>query len=125
MKQQIQATLKYKENMQVTFEMEIMVAVQSKQQTIVLAHGEAARITELAMANANVTTATVDAQINAYSMVAEAMGFQASSQDLLDYIWWESQQELGGKGKSSYMVGVNQAVYVAGSGAPAKSPLYS
>jgi len=93
----------------------------------VLAHGEAARIMELASANANVTTATVDAQINAYSMVAEALGFSASSQELLDYIWWESQQELGGKGKSSYMVGVNQAVYVAGGspGAPVKSPLYS
>jgi regulator of protease activity HflC (stomatin/prohibitin superfamily) len=66
-KQNIQAQLKYKENMMVTWEQDVMVAEQLKNQTVTLAHGEAAKIQESAAANAIITNATIDAEISAYS----------------------------------------------------------
>jgi regulator of protease activity HflC (stomatin/prohibitin superfamily) len=71
-KQNIQAQLKFKENMMVTWEQDVMVAEQQKNQTITLAHGEAAKIHEGATANAIITNATIDAEISAYSACARS-----------------------------------------------------
>lgn len=153
MKQSIHATVKYRENMDVTFQQQAMVAGQNKNQTITIAHGEASRIMEAALANARITNVTADAEMYSYGNVSASLGFSPEKDDLLTYIWcapcscarapsraavaqlraarpdcwrarrrWESVKQSGEQqGKSAFMVGVNQAVYVAGSGMPQRS----
>jgi len=115
-KQSIVATQKFLENMQVTFEQDVMVATQTKNQTITLAHGHAAKITEQALANAKIIDATVDAEIEAFGTVADALGFSSAKNDLLTYIWWDGMMEKSQDSRSAFMVGVDQAMYVADGG---------
>jgi len=122
MKQSIQAMVKYKDNMDVTFQQQVMVAEQKKNQTITLASGDAAQIMQSAMANARITNSTVEAEMYSYGKIADSLGFSESKDELLTYIWWESMKDSGQRqGKSSFMVGLNQAVYVAGTGVPKQS----
>eukprot|EP00306_Pavlova_sp_CCMP459_P007179 CAMPEP_0185157722 /NCGR_PEP_ID=MMETSP1139-20130426/1946_1 /TAXON_ID=298111 /ORGANISM="Pavlova sp., Strain CCMP459" /LENGTH=496 /DNA_ID=CAMNT_0027722823 /DNA_START=19 /DNA_END=1511 /DNA_ORIENTATION=- len=113
-KQNILAQTKYRENMDVTFAQDLMVAENNKNQTVTIAHGGAQQVMQEAMAEAVITNATVDAQIQAYGRVRSELGFEDDSDQLLRYIWWESQKQMGRESQANYLVGVSQATVMKG-----------
>eukprot|EP00306_Pavlova_sp_CCMP459_P014504 CAMPEP_0185212190 /NCGR_PEP_ID=MMETSP1140-20130426/67403_1 /TAXON_ID=298111 /ORGANISM="Pavlova sp., Strain CCMP459" /LENGTH=554 /DNA_ID=CAMNT_0027780041 /DNA_START=25 /DNA_END=1692 /DNA_ORIENTATION=- len=171
-KQNILAQTKYRENMDVTFAQDLMVAENNKNQTVTIAHGGAQQVMQEAMAEAVITNATVDAQIQAYGAgrgstgqgdgaemdgdgrmsscahatcdmllslcvfhptlcapllvcshamvhthigrVRSELGFEDDSDQLLRYIWWESQKQMGRESQANYLVGVSQATVMKG-----------
>lgn len=110
------------ENMAVTFEQDLMVASQTKNQTVVLAHGRAAKIAEQAHAEARIVNATIDAEIAAYGFISSELGLGGSKNDLVEYMWWQSVESKGPRSNTAFMVGVDQAVYIPGSGRPVAPP---
>jgi len=116
-KQNITAKTRYKENMEVTFNTQIIIANQTKLQTIALSHGTAARRMEQARANVEVTRQTVLAEMYAYGNLTQAVatGFGApmNSTETLDYIWWNEQLEQATRSDShhkDFLVGINPAL---------------
>jgi regulator of protease activity HflC (stomatin/prohibitin superfamily) len=108
-KQNITRSVRYKENMQVTFETQAMVARQRKNQTIIEAAGLANRRTQQALANAKVTEQEVLAEMNAFGNISEILGLLPTAG--LDYIWWDSLHSLAANGAGKeFLVGVNPQV---------------
>lgn len=102
-KQNITKTERYKENMQVTFETQLLVANQTKQQTVALARGTALQRWQQAEATAYVIEQSVLAEMYAYGNLSQTVDLNVS--EGLSYIWWSQQQEVG-LGKE-YLVGLN------------------
>jgi regulator of protease activity HflC (stomatin/prohibitin superfamily) len=108
-KQNITRSSRFKENMQVTFETNLMVASQRKNQTIIEATGVANQRQQQALANAQVTEQQVSAEMYAYGNISAALGLPTASG--LDYIWWDSLQALAANGEGKeFLVGVNPQV---------------
>ena len=112
-KQNITRSERYRDNMMVTFEQQVMVAQQEKNQTITAARGNAARRTQQALAAAQVTNQTVSAEIRAFSNLAGQLDFH--SQDGLEYLWWDllSADAHAGDAGKEFLVGVNPAAYIS------------
>jgi hypothetical protein len=70
-KQNITRSVRYKENMQVTFATQRMIAEQSANQTVIRAGGIAAQKMQQARANAQMTEQTVTAEIAAYTNITK------------------------------------------------------
>jgi len=104
-KQNITKTERYKENMQVTFETQLLVSNQTKQQTIALARGTALQRWQQAEATAFVIEQSVFAEMYAYGNLSQTVDLNVS--EGLSYIWWSQQQEVG-LGKE-YLVGLDPA----------------
>jgi regulator of protease activity HflC (stomatin/prohibitin superfamily) len=103
-KQNITEMERYKENMVVTFETDILVANQTRYQTIALAEGTAKQTGQQAEATAVTTEQTVQAEMNAYGNLSQVVGLNTTS--LLSYIWWSSQTESDSTGKE-FLVGLD------------------
>jgi len=119
-KQNITRSRRYKDNMQVTFQTDRMVAAQVKNQTIILARGKANMLLEQARANARMTEQTVLAEMNAYGNVTQLLGL--SKNDSLNYLWWDTQQSIavaGGARGKEFLVGLDPAAYIRGGGGKA------
>ena len=110
-KQNITATERYLENMRVTFAQQLLVANQTKQQTIALARGTAAQRIQQAEASATVIEQNVEAEMYAYGNLTEHVDLNSS--EGLSYIWWSSQLESQGK---DYLVGVDPGAMIRSRG---------
>ena len=108
-KQNITQTMRYKDNMQVTFETQVMIAQQNKQVKTLAANGTANARLEIAQANAKMTGQTIAAEMQAYRDFADALGLTGS--DMLNYIWWNQLQESDEQSQE-FLVGVNPAAYI-------------
>jgi len=105
-KQNITRTERYMENMRVTFASQVLVANQTKQQTVALARGTSAQRYQQAEATAQVIEQSVFAEMYAYGNLSQRVDLNHSEQ--LSYIWWSSQLETQGK---EFFVGLDpQAV---------------
>ena len=114
-KQNITRSERYKENMQVTFQTQRMVAEQSANQTVIAARGEANRKLQNAQANAKVTEQTVQAEMSAYANVNDALHLQSA--DALNYIWWDTLQSaasLPNAPSKEFLIGLDPAAYIKG-----------
>ena len=114
-KQNITRSERYKDNMQVTFQTQRMVAEQSANQTVIVARGEANRKLQQATANARITEQTVQAEITAYAGVNDAVHLQPA--DTLNYMWWDTLQSaagLPGAPSKEFLVGLDPAAYIKG-----------
>merc|ERR1719502_1505814 len=116
-KQNITTTQRYLENMAVTFNTQILIANQTRYQTVALARGTAAQRVEQATANVAVTRQTVLAEMYAYGnltqQVALGLGAPLNASEILDYIWWNEQLENAERGDphvKDFLVGVDPAV---------------
>merc|ERR1711918_336415 len=85
-KQNITRTERYMENMQVTFAQQVLVANQTKQQTIALAHGTAQQRFQQAEATAAVIEQSVYAEMYAFGNLSEAVELNVT--EGLSYMWW-------------------------------------
>merc|ERR1719473_2445031 len=94
-KQNITRTERYMDNMQVTFASQVLVANQTKQQTIALAKGTANQRLQRAEATAIVIEQSVEAEMYAYGNLTDNVGLNVS--EGLSYIWWSEQLETTGK----------------------------
>lgn len=114
-KQNITRSMRYKDNMQVTFATQTMVAEQVKNQTVILAHGAANRVLQQARANALMVEQTVGAEMAAYGNMTRALSF--ASDDQLNFMWWDTLQSAatqpGAEGKE-FLVGLDPAAYIKG-----------
>jgi len=115
-KQNITRSMRYKENMQVTFATQRMVAQQSANQTVIAAGGRASQIMQQATANARMTEQTVQAEMSAYGNLTRALTL--TSPDALNYLWWDTLQSAaqlpGGAGGKEFLVGLDPAAYIRG-----------
>jgi len=114
-KQNITRSERYKENMQVTFSTQRMVAEQTANQTVIAARGEANRKLQQARANAKITEQTVQAEMTAYSGLNGALSLNAATS--LDYIWWDTLQSaasLPNAPSKEFLVGLDPAAYIKG-----------
>ena len=114
-KQNITRSMRYKDNMQVTFQTQRMVAEQSANQTIITARGEANRNLLRAQANAKITEQTVQAEMDAYSNLNSALTLDSS--DSLNYIWWDTLQSAAaqpGAPSKEFLIGLDPAAYIKG-----------
>jgi len=108
-KQNITRSSRYKDNMQVTFQTNLMVSEQEKNQTIIAAAGKANQRRQQAFANAQVTEQEVTAEMNAYGNMSDTLSF--GTQNGLDYIWWDSLlANAGTSAGKEFLVGVNPQV---------------
>lgn len=108
-KQNITRSLRYKENMAVTFSTNLMVSEQEKNQTIIAATGRANQRRQQAFANAKVTEQEVTAEMNAFGNISDTLSF--GTQNALDYIWWDSlQTNAATSAGKEFLVGVNPQV---------------
>jgi regulator of protease activity HflC (stomatin/prohibitin superfamily) len=105
-KQNISERMRYKENMAVTFSTQVLIANQTKFQSIALAQGEAAQRSEEAEANVYIVQQEVEAEMYAYGNLSVAVGLNTS--ESLDYIWWSEQ--LQKRNTKDYLVGVDPTV---------------
>lgn len=108
-KQNITYTMQYKANMAVTFQTQLLVSNQTRQQTIALANGDANQRLQQADAAATVVEQSVTAEMNAYGNFTNIV--ELDTAEGLDYIWWSKQAELHGK---EFLVGVNPQSYIRG-----------
>lgn len=112
-KQNITKTQRYKENMKVTFEQQLLVANQTKLQTIALAKGQANRRQQEADALAAITRATVEAEMYSYGNLSQTVGLDEDGG--LSYIWWDKQLQSAYQGKE-YLVGLSPDTYIKADG---------
>ena len=101
--QNITTMERYRENMLVTFESELLVANQTRYQTIALAEGTAATRREEADATVEITQQTVLAEMYSFGNISETVGLDPTGS--LSYIWWDSQAEEDHTGKE-YLAGL-------------------
>jgi regulator of protease activity HflC (stomatin/prohibitin superfamily) len=106
-KQNITRTERYKENMLVTYQTQVLIANQTARQTIALARGTASQRVQQAEAVATVTEQKVYAEMYAYGNLSQTVNLNES--DILDYMWWEEQ--ISNKGKE-YLVGLDPKSYI-------------
>jgi regulator of protease activity HflC (stomatin/prohibitin superfamily) len=106
-KQNITQAQRYKENMEVTFQTQVLVANQTRQQTVALARGTAQRRLLQAEATARVTEQTVYAQMYAYGNLSAEV--QLNTTESLTYIWWSEQESLSGK---EFLVGLDPSAMI-------------
>jgi len=106
-KQNITRSERYKDNMQVTFQTDMMVSQQEKNQTIISATGQANQRQQEALANAQLTENEVTAEMAAFGNISEALDFGVQSG--LDYIWWDSLRTNAMPGKE-FLVGISPQV---------------
>jgi len=106
-KQNITRTQRYMENMQVTFEQQLLVANQTKQQTIALAKGWAAQRGQQAEAAATVLQQSVEAEMYAYGNLTQHVELNVS--EGLSYIWWSEQLT---KTNKEYLVGLDPSAMI-------------
>eukprot|EP00308_Calcidiscus_leptoporus_P024968 CAMPEP_0119375942 /NCGR_PEP_ID=MMETSP1334-20130426/37572_1 /TAXON_ID=127549 /ORGANISM="Calcidiscus leptoporus, Strain RCC1130" /LENGTH=337 /DNA_ID=CAMNT_0007394373 /DNA_START=198 /DNA_END=1212 /DNA_ORIENTATION=+ len=125
-KQEITRSMRYKENMKVTFETDVMVARQMKEQTVAISKGTARSRAELAAANTQITQQTVSAEMDAFFNVSSSL--QLSPTDALDYLWWDLLKDDYADAKE-FLIGVNPAAYIraeahapSAAAAPADAP---
>ncbi len=112
-KQNITQTLRYKDNMAVTFQTQVMVANQTLEMQVLAANGTASARLERAAANARITQQTVQAEMSAYDGFARSLGLTPA--ELLDYLWWNQLQDDAGRSVDAkeFLVGVNPAAYIS------------
>lgn len=108
-KQNITATERYKDNMLVTFAQQILVANQSKLQTIATAQGLVDRRHEQADATVAVTRQIVEAEMYSYGNLSQTVGLDEDGG--LSYIWWDAQTESVNSGKT-YLAGLSPDTYI-------------
>lgn len=114
-KQNITRSMRYKENMQVTFATQRMVAEQSANQTVIRAGGVANQKLQQAQANARMTQQTVEAEMLAFGGVKETLKF--SGENGLNYLWWDTLQsaaQLPNAPSKEFLVGLDPAAYIKG-----------
>lgn len=114
-KQNITRSLRFKENMQVTFATQRMVAEQSANQTVIKAGGVASQTMQRARANAQMTEQTVRAEIAAFANLTSTLSF--SSENTLNYLWWDALQSTAaqpGAPSKEFLVGLDPAAYIKG-----------
>ena len=115
-KQNITRSERYKENMQVTFATQRMVASQQANQTVIRAQGMAQQKLQQAQANARMTQQTVQAEMASYGNLSHAMRF--ASADALNYLWWDTLQSAAvsprGVAGKEFLVGVEPGAYIKG-----------
>ena len=113
-KQNITRSIRYKENMEVTFATQTMVSKQEANQTVIVARGIASRKTQQALANAAITRQTVMAEMAAYGNMSRALALGSSDQ--LDYIWWDTLASAAslpnGQAAKEFLVGLDPAAYI-------------
>lgn len=112
-KQNITRSMRYKDNMKVTFETQMMVAEQVKNQTVIIASGHANQKLQQAKANARMTEQTVAAEMGAFGNISKSLEFVAD--EGLNYLWWDTLQSSAIAGKSSgkeFLVGLDPAAYI-------------
>eukprot|EP00965_Chrysotila_dentata_P212703 6187192-Pleurochrysis_carterae.AAC.2 len=109
MKQEITRSMRYKDNMEVTFATDLMVAKQTLEQTVTLANGTAKARFQSAAANAQMTQQTVQAEIDGFSNISTALGLTPT--EVLDYLWWDLLKD-DYKDPKEFLVGVNPAAYI-------------
>jgi len=107
-KQNITSSMRYQENMEVTFQTQVLIANQTKQQTIAIARGYANQRAEQAEANARVAEQSVLAEMYAYGNLSSTVDLNVS--EGLSYIWWSQQEELSGM--KEYLVGLDPKSYI-------------
>jgi len=115
-KQNITRSNRYKDNMQVTFQTQRMVSQQVKNQTVILARGQANQKHEQARANARMTEQTVMAEMWSYGNVTALLDL--NQKDGLNYLWWDSLQTIAATGAATgkeFLVGLDPAAYIKGS----------
>ena len=93
----------YQKNMVVTFNTQKLIANRTREQTIVIASGDANKRALEADAIASVVEVEVAAEMFAYGNLSAACGLNKSNY-VLDYIWWAEQEELVGK---EFLVGLD------------------
>ncbi|KOO22082.1 spfh domain band 7 family protein [Chrysochromulina tobinii] len=114
-KQNITHSERYKENMEVTFTTQRMVAQQEANMTVIAARGVANQKLQQANANAQMTEQTVAAEMAAYTGLSRKLTF--SSAEGLDYLWWDTLQSSAGRGQADgkeFLVGLDPAAYIRG-----------
>jgi hypothetical protein len=79
----------------VTFNTQLLVANQTRQQTVALAHGSAAQRAQQAEAIVEVTTETINAEMIAFGNLSQNVGLGGN--ESLSYMWWNSNEEIVGK----------------------------
>ena len=77
------------------------------------ANGTANARHQTAEANAKITQQTVSAEMTAFDNLASSLAL--TSQDTLDYIWWDLLQDDAADPKE-FLVGVNPAAYIRSDG---------
>jgi len=110
-KQNITSSMRYQENMAVTFQTQVLVANQTKQQTIAIARGYANQRAEQAEANVRVAEQSIAAEMYAYGNLSSTVELNVS--EGLSYIWWSQQEELSGR--KEYLVGLDPKSYIRAS----------
>jgi len=110
--QNITQMQRYKDNMLVTFASEVLVANQTRYQTIARAEGDANRIREEADAAVTITKETVTAEMYSYGNLSQTVGLDADGG--LSYIFWDTQMVGANTGKE-YLSGLNPATYIKAS----------
>lgn len=108
-KQNITKTMRYKENMLVTFEQQILIANQTRLQTIALAEGAVQRRQLEADAQVAITNAAVEAEMYSYGNLSKSVGLDEDG--LLTYMWWDKQEQVSSMGKE-YLVGLSPDTYI-------------
>lgn len=107
-KQNITSTQRYADNMEVTFLTQLLIANETKQQTIAFARGAAKQRAEQAEAVARVAEQSIYAEMYAYGNLSQAVDLNVS--EGLSYIWWSQQEETAGA--KEYLVGLEPAQMV-------------
>lgn len=113
-KQNITRSMRYKDNMAVTFETQKMVSSQVANQTVILARGQAARKLQQAQANAAMTAQTVQAEMTSYGNISQQLHFEGK--DGLNYLWWDSLATAAAHNESAgkeFLVGLDPAAYIS------------
>lgn len=110
-KQEITRSLRYKENMQVTFATNLMVSKQELTQTIATARGAANARQQSAQGNAKQTEQTVAAEMFAFGNLTESLNLEPGA--ALDYVFWDLMQDDYAEPKE-FLIGVNPAAYING-----------
>jgi len=105
--QNITKTIKKKENMNVTFETEILAADQTAIQTVTLAEGNAHKILTQNKATSTILHTNVDAEILAYNRIREFMNFTPS--ELMQYIWFDS---MSTQSNSQFIIGFQPSTMI-------------
>lgn len=113
-KQNITQSQRFLENMEVTFQTQVLVANQTRRQTIALAQGIAAQRRQQAEATARVTEQSVYAEMYAYGNLSQTVSLNTTEQ--LAYIWWSGQEDIVAKGKE-FLVGLDPSAVIRNRGA--------
>jgi len=107
--QNITQMQRYKENMLITFAQQVLVANQTRYQTIERAQGTANQRREAADAAVAITTQTVSAEMYSYGNLSQTVGLDTDGG--LSYIWWDTQRETANAGKE-YLAGLSPDTYI-------------